>query len=360
VHNTYNNYNIGIDEARAREIFREMFSISIREYTDEAHAYADQRMERLEDALLQRLLKCAENERENNLRAFADPSFQVTLTQAQKAAISTERDADYDLLAELLVCRITKGQQRKNRAGIRQAIKIVDQIDDDALCALTVCHSVNLIPLAGSGKEGLSVLDNIFEKLMYMDLPSGTAWIDHLDILKAVRFNQVETFRKLGDIYLDNFTGYAAVGIPVDSDAYKRAMDLLSEVNIDPSILIPNEWVDGYVKLPVVNKESIKNLTIKRNITVDGVRTAQEDQVNESDIPVLGAVWDLYSTDEALKDAVASAFQNDLDCYPSLKRLRTWWDALPVAFDITHVGTVLAHTNARRCDESLPELPLIQ
>lgn len=47
------------------------------------------------------------------------------------------------------------------------------------------------------------------------------------------------------------------------------------------------------------------------------------------------------------------------DSYPSLKNLRVWWDNLSLAFDITHVGTVLAHTNARRCDNTIPELPLV-
>jgi len=35
------------------------------------------------------------------LEAFADPSFQILLVEAQKATVSTERSADYDLLSEL-------------------------------------------------------------------------------------------------------------------------------------------------------------------------------------------------------------------------------------------------------------------
>ena len=46
------------------------------------------------------------------------------------------------------------------------------------------------------------------------------------------------------------------------------------------------------------------------------------------------------------------------DSYPALNKLHHWWDGLSNAFTITHVGTVLAHTNARRCDNSIPELPL--
>ena len=33
-----------------------------------------------------------------------------------------------------------------------------------------------------------------------------------------------------------------------------------------------------------------------------------------------------------------------------------WWNEIPMAFDITAVGTVLAHANAQRCDSSIPPL----
>ena len=49
-----------------------------------------------------------------------------------------------------------------------------------------------------------------------------------------------------------------------------------------------------------------------------------------------------------------------LDGYPSLNKISKWYDSLPNTFKITHVGGALEHTNARRCDDSLPELPLIE
>lgn len=46
------------------------------------------------------------------LEKFAEPSFQFLLTEAHKTAASTERKADYELLSELLVHRIQKGELR--------------------------------------------------------------------------------------------------------------------------------------------------------------------------------------------------------------------------------------------------------
>ena len=157
----------------------------------------NERVQQLEESLFPKLQQI-----EGALNAFADPSFQILLTSAQRTAAATERENDYDMLSELLVCRITKGQARKNRVGISRAIEIIDKIDDEALCALTVTYVVlRTAPTSASCKEGLKVLADLFEKLIYMELPSGTAWIEHLDILDAVRINPVGSFKSTVDYY---------------------------------------------------------------------------------------------------------------------------------------------------------------
>lgn len=352
--NYYNYYNNGIDEKRAREICAEMYAAARREFTADAYACANERVQKFEDSLLPKMQQI-----EGAFNAFADPSFQLLLTRTQKTAAATEREADYDMLSELLICRITKGQARKNRAGISRAVEIIDQIDDDALCALTVVHAVkSLVPTSNSCKAGIKELADLFDKLIYMELPVGTGWIDHLDILDAVRIAYASSFKKMEYYYSTLLSGYSAVGINIGSENHKRATALLTEAGLDTSMLIQNELLDNYVRLPVVEKYAIKDLQIPRNVSSEGSGVAQHSLVNESEISALEAVWDLYDTDKNMKKKAVSMFMKEWDSYPSLKRLHAWWDALPLTFDITHVGTVLAHTNARRCDKSLPELPL--
>lgn len=350
---TINIYN-GIDEKRAREICAETYAVVRKDFTTDAYACANARVEKLENSLMPRMLEI-----EGALSAFSDPAFQFLLASAQRTAAATERDSDYDMLSELLMCRITKGTARKSRAGISRAVEIIDKIDDDALCALTVVHAINkVMPTSGVCKAGLKVLADLYEKLVYMDLPTGTDWIDHLDILDAVRINSVASFKKTNVYYPERLLGYSSAGIKKDSEDYKKALELLSEANLNSSCLIPNELLDGYVLLPVVEKDAIKQLAITRSIVVNGVSVLQHDKVNEKEIKAFEAVWNLYSTDENAKKEAVSAFMREWDSYPSLKQLHVWWDSLTVAFDITHVGTVLAHTNARRCDKTIPELPL--
>ena len=73
-------------------------------YTEEAQKIATERVNKLEERIMPQI-----NQVEGLLPAFADPAFQVLLRKAQQKAAITERENDYDLLTELLVCHVQKG-----------------------------------------------------------------------------------------------------------------------------------------------------------------------------------------------------------------------------------------------------------
>lgn len=349
-----NIYNNGIDEKRAREIYNEMYAIARRDFTADAYACANARVQQFENSLIPKMLQI-----EEALNAFSDPAFQFLLASAQRTAAATERNADYDMLSELLICHIEKGPSRKTRAGISRAVEIIDKIDDDALCALTVFHAVNkIIPKAKGCKKGLKILADLFEELIYMELPLGTDWIDHLDILDTVRINVFGKLKSIEDYFPSKLKGYSAAGIDTGTDNYQKALELLSSINFDPSVLIANELLPNYVKLPVANKDAIRELNRASTKIVNGKAMEVLEPLSANDISVLETIWELYTTDTDITQKAIVAFMLEWDSHPSLKTLHTWWNSLPYAFDITHVGTVLAHTNARRCDNRIPELPL--
>lgn len=344
----------GIDEKRAREIFAETYEIAKRNFTEEAYMRANERVQRLEAAIMARMEKV-----ENALDAFSDPAFQILLASAQKTAAATEREVDYDMLSELLMCRIVKGKSRKTAAGISRAVEIIDEIDDDALCALTVAYAVEqYIPVSGECEKGLTVLNSLYEKLFYMELPNGTDWIEHLDLLDAVRISSFRTFKKAEEFFPQIFEGYSTAGIKTDSDAYKEALRLLVEADMNPSILLANECLPGYVRLPVSRKERIKKIVLIRPCLEDGASVNHRTSVTQQEQTALEAIWELYTKDRQANDAAKVAFMSCWDRFPALEKLHVWWDKLPTLFTITPVGTVLAYTNAKRCDSTLPEMSL--
>ena len=336
--------NQGISEERVRIIFSEMLPYALQEYTCDAYAVASQRIGKLESNILPKLDKV-----DGLLQAFADPAFQILLRKAQQASAATEREDDYALLSELLVCHVQKGTDRKNRTGIHRAVEIVDQIDNDALCALTVAHSVvRYIPTAGGCKEGLGTIDALFSRLMYQALPTGTEWLDHLDILGAVRISTIGTMKKLSERYPTLLDGYVCVGIKTDSDDYKKAVELLTEVNINSEFLVPNECLEGYVRLNIRNEDVIDSLSFNQG--------AYRVPLTDNQINTIKQIWKLYSKDTGLKKEATDNFMRLWDSYDSLRQLRIWWDNIPNAFQITRVGEILAHTNAKRCSSNIPDL----
>ena len=344
---------MGIDEKRVREIFNEMYAIVRRDFSKDAYECANKRVAQFEESLMPKIMQI-----DGALEKFADPSFQFLIIEAHKTAAATERIADYDLLSELLVHRIQKGEKnRKVRAGIARAVEIVDQIDDDALCALTVSHVVStLIPIANSVKEGLDVLENIFSKLIYTELPRGREWLDHLEILDAVRLQSFGSLKKIGQFYPEQLDGYACVGIAKGTDKYNKAISLLENNQMPNALLVDNELLDGHVRLPICAKTFIDSLRLVNTSVINGQLEKRYSELSKEQKNVLVTIYNLYDNNEELKKKVDERFMDEWKKRKTLASLCEWWDSIPISFEITAVGNVLAHSNAQRCDKSIPSM----
>lgn len=336
--------NNGFSANDVANIFKALVPMSIQDYTKEAYRIAEERITCFENKLLPRI-----EEIENAIPMFADPVFQVQLKNAQRSAAVSDRKEDYGLLTELIIAHVEKGANRKNRIGIQKATEIVGMIDNDALCALTVAHAIgSFAPMQGTAKEGLQNLNQLFSRLIYEKLPEGVDWIDHLDVLGTIRINAFGSMKKISEYYTKTLNGYACIGIEKQSDNYKRALDLLANIKLSQEVLINNPFLDGYVCLPIFNKNAIHNMEL-----VNANRTRN---LNEKEVNALYSIWDMYDTDDQLQDEVNKKFMDMWDSFESLRTVRVWWEDISRGFSITSVGKVLAHTNAKRCDKRVPDL----
>ncbi len=344
--------HIGIDEKRAREIYQEMNMQLRNDYTQEALTVANSRIKEFEDSLMPKMAQV-----DGALEAFADPSFQLLLIEAQKTAAATERPADYDLLSELLIHRFKKGENRIARAGISLAVDIVDKVADDALLGLTVMHAVDsFIPLTGDIHQGLDVLDNLFGKIIYSRLPIGQEWLDHLDILDAVRINPLGGLKKIGQYYTEVLSGYVDVGIEKNTENYNRAVEIVKNAGLPVDSLIEHAFDNNFVRIRVCNRGGIGELIINVTSSYFGGVTHSQNKLSKEQVDALESVYDLYSQDGERKQKNIQLFIAEWDSRPNLKILREWWDNIGVSVTTTSVGKVLAHSNAQRCDKTLPPL----
>lgn len=342
------NNNSGIEEKRAREIFMEMFNVARKDLTDEALTIATQRVTEFENRLIPRMQQF-----DGAMNAFADPSFQLLLTNAHKTAASTERLADYSLLSELLIHRIQKGDNRKVRTGISRAIEIVDEISDEALLGLTVSFAAEkYVPASGKILVGLDTLNSLFKKLCYSELPLADNWLEHLDILDAIRMSTGQKLRKFEDFYCLQMPGYCVVGIKRNSDKYTTALELLQKSDLPASTLIQNELNDEYARLPIVNLKNIEN----QNLAIfEEAKLLRNIEFTDEQKQTLHQIYAMYESDDTLLQEIKEKFTAEIAKRPFLNQVRQWWNQIPMSYNITAVGRVLAHANARRRDGSIPD-----
>lgn len=334
----------GITEERARQVFSEMFTIARRDLSLEAESKAITRIKKFEDSLISRMTSV-----EGSLEAFSDPKFQFLLTDSQKVAASTTREEDYDLLTQLLLFHIQQGDKRKTRASIGFAIRVVDDIDIDSLCALTlVYYLINYRVVNLSCIAGLSELNSLFSKILCVDLPVNNTWLEHLDILDAVRINPLVSINKFEVIIKDIFSGYLSIGIEKCSAEYAEAVDILKGIGLTETTLIQNEFLDNYVKIPALYPEQISALEIN---TIGVTRP-----LHPNEIKAFSNIFELYSNTTELQQKMLLNFLRVWNSYELLNKVSMWWDSLTISFALTPVGNILSHTNLKRI---VPELPPI-
>ncbi len=344
--------NVGIDEKRAREIYQEMNLQLKKDYSQEALYIANTRVTEFENRLMPKM-----EEVDGALEAFADPSFQLLLVEAQKTAASTERPADYELLSELLIHRFEKGENRFTRAGISRAVEIVDKISDDALLGLTVFHAVlTFTPISGDVHQGLNVLNDLFGKILYGKLPVGNDWLDHLDILDAVRIGTLGKLKKIQQYYPESLAGYVEVGIEKKSENYDKAVEILKNKNLPETILVDHFFNGDFARINIPNKNGISSLSLQQVVQQNGKQIILINPISEEQITAINSVYELYRQDNKIKQENIKSFMEAWDKEPNLKTLKEWWDGLAINIQITSVGKVLAHSNAQRCDKNLPPL----
>lgn len=293
--------------------------------TQVAYDIALKRMQEFESVLLPRVEHI-----EKALDNFADPKFQFMLRDANITAAKSSRKEDLSMLSELLACHIEKGSDIKIDAGINKAINIVNEVDIDSLCALTVVLCVlSIVPVQGNIDDGLTVLNELYTKLLSQPLPEGDAWIDNLNVVGAINILSGK-FYSLVELLSTNLDGYLCVGIKSGTQEHERALEILEQNKFSKKVLKPHELLPEYLRLSIADCTKLK----------------------EELKPILG----LYSKDKSLIQTVRSNFMIKWNSYQALVIVENWFNEIPYFFKINSVGKALAQTNAKRCYPKFPDL----
>lgn len=349
-----NNTFVGITEQRAREIFSDEMAQRANCLAVEAQDIATKRMLDLFSDLMARVKKC-----EKDLSSFSDPGFLQNVRIAQESAAVSERKEDIEALSELLLARMKNGLKCTTKTGIRKAMEIVPEIEASELMALSVFlfyAQYNLKSIYGiNSTQYMSALNDCFSRLLTTELPQGKNWLHHLAILDAVIINPAEHFVPIEDYYAQKTTGIICVGIAKDSPEYTNAIAELNRHGLADGVLVDNDLMPGFVRLPIVDLHDLSVLPVPVQIQNNPayLPANPSGQIQESLKKIIGA----YDKDQTKLRQVKQKFVEKMAEYKSIMQVKGWLAKVGHSFEITSVGEALAYVNARRC---MPGLPIIE
>lgn len=328
----FGDLHTGISEERVREIFYENSQEAIAKFSAESLAVANKRVEKFDENAIKKLAK------EGLLESLSDPSIQITLRKAQLGAASSEREADYEMLANLLKDRAKFGDNRTERASINRAVEVVDQLDEDALTGLSVFSAIYSLRAQGDSLEVvLDLVDQVVHQILGdKNLPTGRAWIDHLEILDAIRVFPLAGVGSFDAYWSKSYSSWLTSGVPTGSAMDVEGRAALDELDAAQAV-IPNVLNPGYTMYCSDIAEAFSTELPKAGWTAE----------NQEKLREIGRVT--YGSQNK-DDSLVPAFMEMVQARPRLKILSEWWQTIPIAFDITAVGKVLARANVRNSD----------
>lgn len=337
--------NQGPSEKQLREIIRAETELVLKEQQILAEDKAREKLSNFSDKVLPKLVKA------EMLDAFSDPAIQMFYRTTQQTAICSERDIDYDVLSELLVYRINNKGNISKKASITRAAEIIDKISDDALLALTIKYCNKFIPVSGNIQEGLNALDNTYKKILSgNELPVDDDWIDNIEILGVARIETTSTMKKFEDILFNSLKGYFSKGIETDSKLFEETIEKLNANKIPIDIFVEHEVNPNHMRIAVVNKENIKDFCFGNN-------RKGYTPISEKQRSVLEEIFDSYQNDKSCEQAIKEAFYEKIKEFTYLNKVMEWWNQnLKPALIINSIGRVIAHTNAKRLNEDIPDM----
>lgn len=339
---------VGCDEKRVREIMKESYEIV--EKIENSNQIAWDRELRFEDTCLQRLKRI-----ENFIDNFTEPSVVKTLRKVQSAAICTDSATDYEMLSELLARRIENKDDRKTILTINKAAELIDQISEDALFALTLCYAIEQLYITiPDAKAVADALEDLYSDLIQnRPLPVGTRWIEHLDMLGAIRTSNIGHFKKMDEMIPQRHDHCFILGIHKDSENLQKAKDIMMADMYQPNeLFLPNPLHSDYHLLRFVwSGQTPINLLVKTPVGT----LVQSPFYGTQLYGKLDEIQKLYEPIDAHRKEMQTIFMQILRKQPTIKALFDWHDSIPNAFNMTEVGKLIASINANRlCSDVKP------
>ena len=304
------------------------------EWEQTAKDIALQRISMFEDRVMSKV-----SSYDKAFEAFTDPAFQILIRKAQISAACSDREEDYDILADLLLHRVEKKTDCYKKLAISKAIEVVDAIDKHALVALSVMYALHVYkPVSKNIDDGLSALDELFSKIIGENsLPNGRDWIEHADLLGAARMSpNIMSFKKFEEVEQLQLPFYFFKGIELNSEQHLQIISEFKKCGL-PNCLNEITLKKGFlfVDLPTFDLDDI---IISSNVNGQ----LSKMHLNSQQKDCLSKTIKIANNPDYNDTAIKNHFWEKWNQHTTLNTIREWWNKLPILFETTLMGDALA------------------
>ena len=341
---TINNYTIiGIDENQARDICKQQCAIAIQNWSIEANKLANERIQKLEDKVLPLLAA-----HDKSLQCFANPSFQIAIRKAQISAACSEEENNIDILADLLLHRVQQSNNKERVLGITKAIEIADQVSPIAIVGLSLYYAIDRFkPISNDIEECIDAMENLYGNIIGdITLPRGNEWLEHLDLLSAVRLSNFRlALEKFKEYFPTKWNEKFPLGIKADSDEYQTFINEFQRVEL-PLCFIKNPLKDGYMIMQPTIAKDVEDICL--------INGAFKKELNPHQKDVMSKALERFNCSGAEDSEIQETFIKKWNERDILRKISEWWNALGTPIFITPLGVALTNAYIHGKDPSAP------
>lgn len=349
---TQNNIVINNDPNQLIEYVKKDVALMLEKQQLVSEDRAREKLEKFSDHLLPKLVRA------ELIDAFKDPAIQIFFREEQKTALCSDRDIDMSLLSEMLIYRINNKNNIPKKASVSKAVEIIDKVSTEALVALTIKYLNRFFPVTGNIAAGLKVLDELYKTILDdNDLPINNEWVDNVEILGLVRVSGLTTLKRFEEILFERLNGYCLTGIQKDTQRYNEILETLEANDIPKDILVDHILNQNYVRINVVNIEQIDNISIIKWEIIGGKQVFNEQYLTQNQKQILKDIYNETSKDKSRAHHIKEQLVLKIKECTSLNIVMEWWNNnLSPAVSLNSVGNVIAHTNAKRLKDDIPDM----
>lgn len=321
--------NIGLTVAEAHQIINDRIKAEFEGLRQESVRQIADRLEVFGDRLVADLAKVG------RLDMIADPNLWTAIQAASREAAASETESDIDFLVDLLVERSKDPSDRRRRATIDAAIKVINSLDEESLLGITLLFVIYTFrpSVLGGPRQHLVFKGRLLGKIARGGLPSGSEWLEHAIAIGAAQ--SVMALKPLEDFQFDDFSWNLSPGIHEDDPEQSHALSLVSRVRKGGILSVGSPYIDDCMVTPWRNAEEVRGEALKNGITGSDLNLLVQE---------ICRLWNIGEVDP---DARRQLFE-DLDAHPQWPLLRTWVASLRPPITLTSIGKMVGLVNVRR------------